>query len=359
MARPRVELAATVCGGCHTGSEQPQYDEWLTSGHAAVTEPDMNPDSCGRCHIGPARIAMLKGKPVPQNDHSVAVTCTVCHDPHGVHVFANVLNGMHANVVEGFPPVTITNTELGAIYTNQLRNPIASTNDYFLTTSDVFLSKYDPDINVCAQCHNHRGALWTSSSRPPHHSPQYNILLGTVGELDTGNAATNSAPGTHYLTEKQCVDCHMQTAAHQNGPPEVAAVTGHTFVMNSYEVCAKCHGSAANAEDLRRLILTPAITNGINSVLGDLQNWATNKAPISLRTKYGARAWEYTTPGELSSGGSGPNSTEQALIPDNIKKARFNLYLVVNDGSVGVHNPHHCLNLLDFASGWVQQELNE
>ena len=29
---PRVDLAATVCGGCHTGSQQPIYDEWTTSG---------------------------------------------------------------------------------------------------------------------------------------------------------------------------------------------------------------------------------------------------------------------------------------------------------------------------------------
>jgi hypothetical protein len=40
IARPRIELAATVCGGCHTGAEQPTYDEWLTSGHAKVSEPD-------------------------------------------------------------------------------------------------------------------------------------------------------------------------------------------------------------------------------------------------------------------------------------------------------------------------------
>jgi hypothetical protein len=358
VARPRVELAATVCGGCHTGSEQPNYDEWLTSGHAAVTEPNMNPNTCGRCHIGPARIAMLKGKLVPQNDNNMAVTCAVCHDPHSVHVFANVLNGVHTNVVEGIR-VVITNTQLGAIYTNQLRNPIASTKDYFLTTSDDFLTNYDPNINVCAQCHNHRGASWTSSSRPPHHSPQYNILLGTVGELETGSVTgTNSFPGTHYLVEKQCVGCHMQTAEHQAGPPEVAAVTGHKFEMDSYEVCAKCHGSAAAARGLRDIILTPVITNLINSIKSDLDTWAATKAPASLRTKYGSRAWEYTTPGDLSPGGPGPDASEQLLIPDNIKKARFNLYLVVNDGSLGVHNPHHCLNLLILADDWVQQELS-
>jgi len=358
VARPRVELAATVCGGCHIRMEHPAYTEWLTSGHAKVTEPDMNPDSCGRCHIGPARVAMLKGKVVPQNDHSVAVTCGVCHDPHANRIWANVLNGVHMNDAGGFT-VVITNTLLGPSYTNQLRNPLASTNDYFLTTSDVFSDKYDPDINVCAQCHNHRGAVWTSSSRPPHHSPQYNILLGTVGELAGGNAATNSSPGTHHLAEKQCVTCHMQTAEHQDGPPEIAAVTGHKFTMDSYEACAKCHGTAANAETLRNLILTPAITNLVNSVKGNLDNWATNMAPASLRVKYGPRAWEYTNPGELSPGGSGPNSTEQALIPDNIKIARFNLYLVVNDGSLGVHNPHHCLELLNYANNRVRQELND
>ena len=251
-------------------------------------------------------------------------------------------------------------TQLGAVYTNQLRNPISSTNDYFLTTADVFSSKYDPNVNVGAQCHNHRGASWTSSSRPPHHSPQYNILLGTIGELETGSVtATNSVPGTHHLAEKQCVGCHMQTAEHHAGPPEVAAVTGHKFTMNSYGVCVKCHGSAANAQLLTEFILTPAITNLVNSIRNDLNTWAATKAPESLRAKYGSRAWEYTNPGELSPGGPGPNATEQELIRDNIKIARFNLYLVVNDGSVGVHNPQYCLQLLLFASDRVQQELND
>jgi hypothetical protein len=76
-----------------------------------------------------------------------------------------------------------------------------------------------------------------------------------------------------------------------------------------------------------------------------------------LRTKYGALAWEYTTPGELSSGTAGPNATEQAQIPDNLKRARFNLYIVNNDGSHGTHNALHALGLLDAARAWVQQEL--
>ena len=41
--RPRVELAATVCGGCHTGSQQPTYDEWTTSAHSQVPDERAHP----------------------------------------------------------------------------------------------------------------------------------------------------------------------------------------------------------------------------------------------------------------------------------------------------------------------------
>ena len=67
--------------------------------------------------------------------------------------------------------------------------------------------------------------------------------------------------------------------------------------------------------------------------------WATNAAPAYLQTNYGTLAWEYTTPGRfVSRVGPGPNATEQALIPDEHQKARFDLYLVLYDGSYGVHN---------------------
>jgi len=85
-------------------------------------------------------------------------------------------------------------------------------------------------------------------------------------------------------------------------------------------------------------------------------------------------AWEYMTPGGLTwttnSAGNvtswsldkpvnftGPNTAGQALIPDQVKRARFNLYLVLNDGSFGVHNPTFALNLLSAAEVWMVQAL--
>ena len=77
-----------------------------------------------------------------------------------------------------------------------------------------------------------------------------------------------------------------------------------------------------------------------------LDQWAATKAPPALQTN-GNVLWEYTTPGvdcscrpiawAMRPAGpwlnpvnyTGPDATGQALIPDNIKKARFDLYLVV------------------------------
>jgi hypothetical protein len=55
--------------------------------------------------------------------------------------------------------------------------------------------------------------------------------------------------------------------------------------------------------------------------------------------------WSLTDPVNFT----GPNSAGQALIPDDIKKARFDLYLILNDGSFGAHNPIYSRFLLQSA----------
>jgi hypothetical protein len=365
-AVPQADLAATVCGGCHSASHTsytnaPTFEEWSSSGHAAVV-PDAlqamssstnNINNCGVCHSGSARLALISGvNPAITltNDFDVAITCAVCHDPHATN----------ANPA-------------------QLRNPVASTNYFALASADVatvsaFTNKYNAstNINLCAQCHNDRGAAWTDTSRAPHYSLQYNFLLGSVGELEGGSATFNpgshaglpasaiySVSGTFYLTN-QCVACHMQ-------PDAVPAMTpSHTFTAG-YDVCLNCHdGQAAQAA------LTPYLSNQVATVIFVLNLWAA-QAPPALLTN-GVVPWEYTTPGGLtwqtnSSGGvtswslnnpvnfTGPNAAGQALIPDNIKKARFDLYLVLNDGSFGVHNPSYALGLLNSAEDFILQEL--
>jgi hypothetical protein len=338
--RPRVDIAGQVCGGCHNVAEHPTFDEWKSSGHFAVVE-DMNPasriNSCGRCHSGTARLALVKGQDpavAAHNDANVGITCVVCHDPHQMYASKNVLTGQ----------TTVS----------QLRYPVASTNYYSLSTTAPFQNRYD--INVCAQCHNDRGASWTINSRPPHHSPQYNLLLGTVGIRPDGTpATTNGQPAAHGLKlTKQCVSCHMEVSTNLNStlPP----VAGHTFAVATYNSCLPCHPN--NPQGLMELTQDFVFKPRIAQLVSDLNLWGLTKAPAILRTNYGALAWEYTVPGELSSGTNSPPAALQSQIPVNIQKARFNLYIVQNDGSFGVHNPRYSVTLLDSALAWVAQELN-
>lgn len=367
IAVPRVELAGAVCGGCHNAkfvpgrsaaSHPPLFEEWNSSAHRSVV-PDVQAAmagssgasevlACGRCHSGSVREALTENQTLPngQEAGAIGITCATCHDPHQVSRFSNPLNGVVINPVSG---VAVTNNELGAVYTNQLRYPLASTNDYYLSTAGGFTN--NPNINVCAQCHNHRGASWQTSSRPPHKSPQYNMLLGTVGELSTG--AAPHQPATHAFFEKQCVRCHMQTAGYVS--PQQPGSAGHTFDVAGFDTCRQCHP----APEVLVNVITNSIADQIDVIKSELDQWAATKAPASLWTKYGTRAWEYTTPGDLSPGGPGPSSTEQSLIPVNIQKARYDLYLVLYDGSYGVHNGEYAAELLNTAQDWVEAALNQ
>ncbi len=285
-------------------------------------------NACGRCHSGSVRVSLLTGAPLPTGDADLGIVCATCHDPHQTN----------SNPV-------------------QLRNPLASLTDYYMPTNGSFASNYNPAINICAQCHNHAGASWTNTESEPHHSLQYNMMLGTVGELETG-AAIN-LPGTHALSiTNQCIDCHMQTQPYVNETQP--AVTGHSFNVTSYALCVTCHGGTESSMALNVTEMTMEISNEVQQLKLDLDFWATNKAPASLMAKYGALAWEYTTPGSLNpSAGPGPDATEQASIPDNIKKARFNLYVVQNDGSYGIHNIISTETLLGDAEDWIEQAFDQ
>lgn len=336
IARPRVDASAAVCGGCHNTPEYPTYTQWAGSAHARVTpgvlsvmnSSQSSLSGCGRCHSGTVRLSLVQREPLPVGDANVGVVCVVCHDPHQ-------LTGNPA----------------------QLRNPVSSTNNYSLSTSANFTTAYRANVGICAQCHNDRGASWTTTSAPPHPSMQYNMLLGTVGELASGQSPNQ--PAAHALDiEKQCVGCHMPTPEHGENPFGVGPVPMHEFTVSSYDLCLDCHPFPEELADFT----ADAVRTQIQQVKAALDLWATTKAPEALRTRYGVRAWEYTNPGRLSNPpgvtAPGPTAAEQDLIPVNIRKARFNLYLVYGDGSFGVHNALYASTLIETARNWVQAELN-
>lgn len=342
--RPAVLWSAMVCGGCHDSALYRTYTEWTNSGHSSVeahvAESYLNPTNgltslyrCGSCHSGAMRAYLLipTGGDMPDGAEAgrEGVVCVGCHDPH-------------------------QNTATG----HQLRNPLFSTNTYSVTPPAnyaEFSAQYRPGVNLCGQCHNARGAQWTDTSRPPHASPQYNLLLGAIGEMPDGTAPYQ--PGSHALMiGNQCVGCHMPTSEPSQDHP---GISGHTFAVTSFDSCLACHPFPEPLADFT----INTISNQVQEAKSWLDTWGVSKAPEPLRTKYGVRAWEFTTPGELSNPPGtttpGPSSEEQALIPDRIKKARFNIYLVERDGSYGVHNAPFIVYLLETAQNWIRAELEQ
>ncbi len=340
--RPLIDTSAKLCGGCHTGAFGQTYDEWVTSSHAEVTDvvaeelASADPatvasaTNCAACHSGSVRLSLLQGQPIPcgQEAAAIGIVCITCHDPH----------------------VATTSDP-------QLRNPLFSTNFFSYSTRRTFASQYNPNINLCGQCHNARGAAVTDTSRSPHHSPQYNILLASVGVTTNTLSLDNMPP--HWRLPDQCAHCHMQMVEVDNPTPVDPHQTGHTFRVDRFDACFECHVDPEFTKDVVQFF----IRERINEVKASLDLWATTKAPLALRTNFGALAWEYTSPGDLSNPTGDPNivgpSTAQQTnnVPTNIFQARFNLYLVFYDGSFGVHNSFYSNYLLDVAAGKVAQEL--
>jgi hypothetical protein len=343
-----VTLAAETCGGCHNDAHHPTYDEWSGALHARVDEhvagyfEDPNTAnaqsrmfSCGACHSGAVRTAMLKTLPEAINPGTgenldklpsghdaahFAITCSTCHYAH-----ENTLS-------------------------HQLRNPVYSTNyfTYNTSTNTSFAVQYDPNIQLCAQCHNHRGATWSSSSRAPHHSGQYNILVAQIVQPGTADAGWNGAPVTHGNQPLQCTQCHTHPHDVENPTEEDPNYTGHEFEPHM-AACVACHGS----EELSQALMDAAqqaTRNDIAATVAAMHAWSTNKAPAAIMAKYGINSWEYSTPGQLSDAAlKAPTSAEQSQIPNDVKKARFLLYLIEHDGSYGIHNGAYTRRLLNEA----------
>jgi len=406
---------------------------------SAVDSGDDRQTSCGVCHSGAARMAMLTDYnnrqigitnplvlPAAVDAGSWGPTCANCHDPHALNpspVFAYVSNALVAlapKYIQLRNPTWSSNFFTMASQSDKRTD--ANGNPYYMNTT--FASLYDPTVNVCGQCHNTRGARWdgrgyglltttnavtnmvvtaaytnqyttnynsynqivgivtnpvptggwvtnyiatnylatvtglttniSGFSRAPHNSPQYNMLIGilqpdylnstngkafyTNGPVNNGIGiyATHSgitARGSSYNTN-QCATCHVPSYTTTAGN-----VTGHTFNLDA-NGCALggCHTSGwPDYPDYRT-----ETTNTLAAVVDLLNTWATNNAPglFTNYNKYLQNSWEYTSPGPLASlTNSGPSSADQLLLPTNIMQARFDLYMVRNDGSLGVHNP--------------------
>ena len=357
--RPPVDLHATVCGQCHTGEHQPNYDDWLTSKHAASAEPSHltawaagtanNLTVCGKCHSGDFfYYALLKGTKVGNDyyykyqspsspgvkvgddflkntppDDMLRVTCAICHDPH-----------MRTGNAK--------DPEAGRDY--QLRFPevkyAAPTSDWYaVQDQDSSGNQLNPSrFNLCGQCHHTRDRTWADSSREPHPSDQSNVFFGEIPAPKppaSQDFIVPPRPSVHLNAPKLCATCHVARSSAMDGISP--SISGHTFTVN-FLGCVQCHGST-DAADAKLEALKAELDFRLNELLDALDAWSARPGQTAFCTGI-TSCWNYTSDG-------GPNASGQTHIPDDIKKARYIYYYIKEGGGAGgVHNPDFCRDAL-------------
>lgn len=169
--------------------------------------------------------------------------------------------------------------------------------------------------NLCAHCHQSRergyglevngaGNVTISSSHwGPHLGTQANVYIGNGGFEVPGSESYGNSPHTNGIANS-CVDCHLVDANHTFGPNDDACVT--------------CHGEDFDYSDF---------TGEIETLIEEL-------------------AMHLVDAGVLEGEEGEYHPVSGAETTHNIAGALFNYFIVVNDGSHGVHNPKYVKALL-------------
>jgi len=320
--------------------------------------------------------------------------CGQCHSSRGARwdgtSYGLITNNVYTTNVTyaGYvPQVTyitnvqvFTNSSYGYIYTNGgyigVTNTTITTNSYAVpyvtnqvwtasVTSIVTNTTYSAGVYYPLIAYTNgtpQNSTNSAGDSSPHYPMQYNVLIGQLDYDYATNAGVASKTHAHTTAPDQCVTCHVPSYSVNAS----TNVTGHTFVRDNYGCMASCHSSYSSAAlDAKVLNLKVTTSNSMARVVSLLNQWGTNVAPAILRTNYGPLSWEYPSIGKLSAAvgqfkvgppsawnksGSQPSGTNDNLqlqyVPQDIRIARFSLYAIYEDQSLGVHNPTYVSSLL-------------
>jgi hypothetical protein len=308
-----VSLSAGNCGQCHdSGHYHVKNLEWEQSNHAtgAYARNYVGRSPCQDCHNG-AGFIMAHDPDYAETSirttGNEGITCSTCHDPH----------------VPGDGPHQLREVE----------RPVLG---------DGTVIEEGGAGGLCMNCHHSRRdaadyvANETGTFRGPHHGPQAEMLAGANAYqfgLDMPSTDAHLS-----AIEDSCVTCHMQEESdvdHTAG--------GHTWKMSSdngtpedheddihlVQACEECHGEIENfnfgGADWDRDGVVEGTQKEIEDLLHQLEELL---ADLPYVSSYGSL---YPDPSTWSKEQLG---------------AYYNLHLVHEDGSHGVHNPQYAAALL-------------
>lgn len=284
-------------------ADNPQ-DQWEGTKHniknidTTAADAPAKRDNCLSCHDGEGfanKVSKRADLPAPAKDAVNSIGCDSCHGKRATDLMAS---GNTDKLANGYQ---VKGAGAGAL---------------------------------CISCHNGRKLPDAAKKPAPHRSPQFDILYAAVGARTPG---VSYASSPHGANPKSCVSCHMA---------QLGGVANHTFeVVDKPDyvknACGSCHAgltvlnrtALADYDGDKVIEGTQDEVKGLIALLDKAAADKEKELGASFGEDHGAFAWT--------------DSAKAAVkVPDALYFARFNLALVEEDGSHGIHNPAYVISLL-------------
>ncbi len=341
-----VNFATIGCESCHgPGSE-----------HASTVDTNkidqsINSGKCAKCHDNPWRYptyaqwknslhsnALFEGRTIAANQRNTFGDCNRCHDGY---TYVGFTKGL------AYPP-NITTADQEMIGCASCHDPHGNSNQHSLRNrpagSDTLSGGYTYPTagngKVCLDCHKaRRNPVWyvlgrsVTSTWGPHGSTQGDVLMGR-------NAASFGGipyiSGSHKNISNTCVGCHM-AATTDTGTVTRDKVGGHSMNLHysatNYDHmtgCVSCHPGKSSFDDF----IAPDDFDGDNVI-----------EPWQKEVEGCIRKLRIALPP------AGVDSVRWQLIAadsnnTNLRRAYWNYLYILNDGSLGMHNPFYSIQVL-------------
>jgi hypothetical protein len=293
------ETASGTTGGLTVQQVGGIIDDWTKSKHSGLILLATEEQDCVRCHDGgafaqgitdPKQLKRDVGPETSATSFPVATDCRACHTGKGLDI-------LKSGTID-IPSKSGVNAGAGAI---------------------------------CMACHNARRPASIDDTRQaaPHYGPMADVQQGSGG-IRTG-AINPGSTQKHATVEDTCVHCHM---ADKDG------VASHTFTIESTAPCKQCHNNIGDSFDFT--------AKGDYDGNGKKEGLQTEvKGLLAAVTK----ATQDQVQGATFSSQQGRivfmrGDTTVTPVPGKVYAAAYNVVLITNDKSEGIHNPRFTVDLL-------------